>query len=122
MKKFLIFIGGFVAGIIATILVVFLFFTEPFDGLTIFPEKGECIITTNELVVFQVLEPNKALARTICFDRIVVLLVNHEGKTYFDRQRIEIPANKCARKIGVYQYIAEDDRVRTVPVVVIDYR
>jgi len=31
MKKFLIFIGGFVAGIMATILVVFLFWVEPYD-------------------------------------------------------------------------------------------
>lgn len=130
MKKFLIFIGGFVAGIIATILVAFLFLTEPDDGLSglmIFPEKGECIasININEIVVFQVLEPNMALASAVDtrnFDRITVLLVNHEGKTYFDQQRIEIPANKCARKIGTYRYTAEDGRVRTVPVVVIEYR
>jgi len=34
MKKFLIFIGGFVAGILATILVAFLFFVEPYDDWT----------------------------------------------------------------------------------------
>ena len=126
MKKFFIFIGGFVAGIIATILVAFLINVtkEPNDGLigfTIFPEKGECITTQNEIEVFQVLEPNMALARTGNIrDGIIVLLINYEGKTYYDQQKIKIPDNKCARQIGTYQYTAANDRVRTVPAVVIE--
>ena len=126
MKKFLIFIGGFVAGILATILVVFLAYVanKPNDGLlglTVFPEKGECITTKNEIKIFQVLEPNMALARTSdILDEIVVLLVNYEGKTYYDGQKIKIPANKCARQIGIYQYTTKNERVKTVPAVVIE--
>ena len=128
MKKFLIFIGGFVAGILATFLVVFLIYAanKPNDGrlgLTVFPEKGECMKIKNEITVFQVLEPNMALARAgnigDILDRIVVLLVNYEGGTY-DQQKIIIPANKCARQIGTYQYTSKDENVNTVPAVVIE--
>jgi hypothetical protein len=91
-------------------------------GLTIFPEKGECIATKGEIEVFQVLEPNMALARTgNILDGIVVLLINYEGKTYYDEQKIKIPANKCARQIGTYQYTTRRDNFgKTVPAVVIE--
>ncbi len=72
MKKFLIFTSGFVAGILATILVAYFISiaNKPNDdglaGLTVFPEKGECITTTSknrscEIEIFQVLAPNVAL-------------------------------------------------------------
>jgi len=142
MKKFLIFIGGFVAGIAATVFVVFLIYVanKPNDGLlglTIFPEKGECIsteyektdydmkkrrrVTTvmNDIEVFQVLAPNMALART--HDFTVVLLINYDGISYYDDQKIQIPANKCARQIGTYQYTTKRDNFgKTVPAVVIE--
>ena len=145
MKKFLIFIGGFVAGIIATILVLLLIskvMNTPNDngvvGLTIFSEKGECIkteyektdydyrrgdVTTvvNEIKVFQVLAPNMALVTTGEYDRIVVLLLNYDGKTYYDDQKIVIPANQCARQIGTYRYTTRQDKFeKTVPAVVIE--
>jgi len=128
MKKFLIFIGGFVAGVVATILVAFLIYAanQPNDGLlglTIFPEKGECITVKKEIEIFQVLEPNVALARTggILEDGIVVLLINYDGQSYYDEQKIKIPANKCARQIGTYQYTTRKDNFgKTVPAVVIE--
>jgi hypothetical protein len=127
MKKLLIFIGGFVAGILATILVAYLInvANQPNDGLlglTLFPEKGECITTKGQIEIFQVLEPNMALATTgDILDGIVVLLINYEGKSYYDEQKIKIPANKCARQIGTYRYTTKRDRIeRTVPAVVIE--
>ena len=148
MKKILIFIGGFVAGIIATILVLFLIskvMNTPNDdgvvGLTIFPEKGECITTeyettdydlnkgrittvvVNEIKVFQVLAPNMALATTGEYGGIVVLLLNYDGKTYYDNQKIVIPANQCARQIGTYRYTTRQDKFeKTVPAVVIEQK
>lgn len=96
MKKALLFIGGFVTGIVVTILVVVLInaVNQPndgFPGLTVFPEKGECITTSGKIEVFQVLAPNVALAWTGDFlysDRILVLLINYEGKSYYDEQKI----------------------------------
>ena len=128
MKKFLIFIGGFVAGILATIFAGYLIAiaNKPVDngllGLKVFPEKGECITTKEEIEIFQVLEPNMALAITgDLLDGMVVLLVNYDSKTYYDEQKIKIPTNKCARQIGTYQYTTKKDNFeKTVPAVVIE--
>ncbi len=126
MKKVLLFGSGFIAGIITTILVLTLIAVEnqPNDGLlglTIFPEKGDCITTSGEIEVFQVLKPNMALARTGGFtDGIVVLLINYDGGSYYDKQKIKIPAGKCARQRGTFQYTAKNDFIKTVPAVVIE--
>jgi hypothetical protein len=127
MKKVLLLFSGFVVGIIATILVVFLIYVanQPNDdglfGLTIFQEKGECITTESEIEVMQVVESNMALAWTGGYlDRILVLLINYDGKSYYDNQKIQIPANKCARQIGIYQYSAKNGMDKTIPAVVIE--
>ena len=69
MKKIWVFILGFVAGIVATFLVAVAISVsnrpnDGFPGLTVFSEKGECITTSGELEVMQVLAPNAALAHT----------------------------------------------------------
>lgn len=125
MKKLLLFGSGFIAGIIATILVLTLIVeNQPNDGLiglTIFPEKGDCITTKGEIEVFQVLQPNMALAHTAEFpDGIVVLLIKYDGKSYYDDQKIKIPTGKCAKQIGTYQYTTRDDIMKTVPAVVVE--
>jgi hypothetical protein len=127
MRKGLLFFSGFITGIVTTILVVFLIYGvyQPNDdgvlGLTIFPEKGECVAIKSEMKVLQVIEPNMALAIASDYrDGIVVLFINYEGKPYYDEQKIEIPATKCARQIGTYQYTAKNGMDKTVPVVVIE--
>ena len=147
MKRFLIFIGGFVVGVLATILVGYLFVigNKPIDdgliGLTVFPEKGECVKTTSkskstEIDVFQVVEPNMALGNIKNYtdkkmyggdnyrdydigNDVVVLLINYDGKTYYDDQKIGV-TNKCVRQIGTYQYTAKIGLEKTVPAVVIE--
>lgn len=128
MKKFLIFIGGFVAGILATIFTIYVIAiaNKPKDdgliGLTIFEEEGECIFTEGEIEVFQVLRPNMALAYSGSYvDRLVVLLVSYEDEGYYDGQKINISTSECARQIGVYRYTTREGRTeKTVPTVVID--
>lgn len=96
---------------------------DGFPGLTLFPEKGDCITTSGEIEVMQVLAPDVALAWTggiFYSDRIVVLLTNYDNKYYYDGQKIEIPSGKCARQIGTYRYTTKDERVKTVPAVVIE--
>lgn len=118
--------GGFVAGIMATMLVLFLMAVDelPNDGLiglTKFPEKGECIPTKTPLEILQVVEPNMALAETGNYsDRILVLLINYDGKSYYDQQKIIVPAKKCARQIGTYHYETRIGISKTVPAVVIE--
>lgn len=147
MKQILIFIGGFVAGILATILVgyIIVIANKPIDdglvGLTVFPEKGECLKTTSkskssEIDILQVVEPNMALGNIKNYtdkklyggeiyrhydigNDVVVLLINYDGKTYYDDQKIDV-TNKCVRQIGTYQYTAKIGREKTVPAVVIE--
>lgn len=148
MKKVLIFTGGFIAGVLATILVGYLVFLahKPNDGgligLTLFTEKGECLTTSStrnscEIEILQVLKSNTALgfikyytdeqlygreetSRNYDTDnQVVVLLMNYDNKTYYDDQKIDITA-KCARQIGTYQYDTKWEENKTVPVVVIE--
>ncbi|MBP7056728.1 MAG: hypothetical protein KBB52_07730 [Candidatus Omnitrophica bacterium] len=126
MKKILLFGGGFITGIVAAIVVLMLIaannqLNDDLLGLTIFPEKGECITTGGEIEVFQVLKPNMALAKIGEFpDEIIVLLVNYDGKSYYDDQKIKISTGKCVKQIGTYQYTTKDKFMKTVPTVVID--
>lgn len=146
MKSVLIFIGGFVTGILATFLFAYLtsVANKPNDGLlglTMFPKRGECLTTTSknktcEIEIFQVIEPNSALATIKYYsdeklyagktfrnydisNDVVVLLLNYDGKTYYDSQKINI-SNKCARQLGTYQYTSKNKFKKTVPVVVIE--
>lgn len=128
MKNTLLFIGGFITGIITTILAAILINAanqpnDGFPGLTLFSEKGECITTSGEIEVMQVLAPNVALARTgevYYSDRILVLLINYEDKFYYDEQKIKIPSGKCVRQIGTYRYTTTNKMVKTVPAVIIE--
>ena len=126
MKSFLIFIGGLIAGVLATFLFLYVMagVAKPNDGLfglTIFPQKGECIISKGEIEIFQVIQLNMALAETGKYpDLIMVFLINHDGKSYYDNQKITVPTKKCARQIGTYQYTTKMGIEKTVPAVVIE--
>lgn len=146
MKKFLIFIGGFVTGILATIFVLYVYSiankpNHGLLGLTIFKVKGECITSTSknkssEIEIFQVIEPNAALGTIKYYsdekfyggktyrdydigNDVVVLLINYDEKTYYDDQKIDV-SNKCVRQIGTYQYTTKNKFGKTVPAVVIE--
>lgn len=126
------FIGGFIAGIVTTLLVLFLInsksgsnddtadVSNDIPGLTLLPEKGECI-TQKNLEIFQTLAPNKALARFIeNSNLVIVLLTSYVDEYYYDNQVVPIPPNNCARRIGTYQYETSSGTFKTVPVVVIE--
>lgn len=147
MKQFLIFIGGFVAGVLVAILVGYyiIMVAKPIDdgliGLTMFPEKGECLKSSSkskssEIDILQVVEPNMALGNLKYYtdkkmyggeiyrdydieNAVVVLLINNDGKTFYDDQKIDV-SNKCIRQIGTYQYNANIGIEKTVPSVVIE--
>lgn len=120
MKFFL----GFVTGIIATIITLFLIYyrtsNEELQGLTLFKQKGECI-TKRKLKVFQTVKSDMALAQFGVFpNETLMLLVNYDGKAYYDDQKIIIPKNQCARQIGTYVYVTRMGVKKTVPAVLIE--
>jgi len=110
-------------------------------GLTVLPEKGECVKTSSksrstEIDIFRVVEPNMALGNIKnytdkkmyggdnCRDYdtgndVVVLLINYDGKTFYDDQKIAV-TNKCIRQIGAYQYATKIGIEKTVPAAVIE--
>lgn len=125
--------GGFVVGVIVTVLFLVVIGVyldgdysegavsgEDLPGLTLLPEKGECIIKSG-IEIFQTLKPNVALAQAGGVpNETLVLLINHEGDLYYDGQKIRIPSSKCARQFGTYQYETRDGNRRTVPAVAIE--
>lgn len=121
MKKIWVFIFGIITGIVLTILfatVSYVSSTSSNSGLNMFEEPGECLISRSSLKIFQVLEPTAALAMIKDdFSSGAYLLVNNEGKSYYDDQVIKLPTGKCFKQIGTYQYPTKDDRLKTVPVV-----
>lgn len=147
MRNIVYFTGGFIVGILVTILVGYFIVlaNKPVDegliGFTMFSKKGECLPTTSkykssEIDIFQVIEPNIALGVIKYYsdkklsggynyrdydiaNDIVVLLLNSDGKTYYDDQKIEV-TNKCVRQIGSYQYTTKDNFEKTVPAVNIE--
>ena len=147
MNRILTLIAGFIAGVLATLFVGYLLVIakEPIDdgliGLTVFPQKEDCLKTTSkskstEIDIFQVVEPNMALGNIKNFtdkkmyggdnyrdydiaSDVVVLLINYDGKTYYDDQKIDV-TSKCVRQIGTYQYSTKIGLEKTVPAVVIE--
>lgn len=125
MKKAILFGSGFICGILATILIAFFYSysnetNDGLIGLSIAAKKGDCI-PGKEIEVFQVLKPNMALANSGKFpDEVVVLLINYDGNSYYDNQKIKIPANKCAKQIGNYEYTTKSEIPRNIPAVVIE--
>ncbi len=125
MKKFkgvLLFLGGMVT-MLVILLIIGIFAGTSNNGITWLEEKGECI-TKSSIEVFQVLEPGMALANTKSeygYMGKVVLIVNNDGKAYYDEQIISAPKNGCIRQFGTYEYQTRKDKFwKTVPVVMVD--
>jgi hypothetical protein len=138
---------GFILGIFATIIAMYIYFTsnnadDGISRLNFFENPREC--TTNnskmkssEITVIQVTATNAALAnlRNYTYEKgfrgeirrdydiindVLVLLINYEEKSYYDDQKIEV-SGKCLRQIGTYQYQTQiGETWKTVPVVVIE--
>lgn len=146
-KNILIFVGGFICGIIA--LLIFQFALEnrdedALDGLELLEQKGECI-TTDNAKVFQVIALNAAIAVQIskknkinkdlgffsgvmnmadmamsAMEGKLMLVLGDENQAFYDNEEIKLPKDKCFRKVGIYQYETKDNDWKTIPAVKID--
>ena len=91
-------------------------------GLHIFDEPGE-IVKEEAIKVLQVLAKDAALVNGKNeygdYLGMVYLLMNNEGKYYYDDQMVKVPEGKVLRQVGVYQYPTRQDIVKTVPVIMI---
>lgn len=74
--------------------------TDGLIGLTLFPEKGECI-PGKQFEVFQVKHSNMALASSGSFPNdVTVLIINYDGKHYYDNQKLKSQQNNVPGKLG----------------------
>jgi len=126
MNKLSIYILGLISGVILTFAVGYLYInradSNEVPGLTLFEKDGECISKKKQIKIFQVVKQNAALAHLGDgrYDDLLILIINSEGKTYYDDQTITIHKSKCAKQIGTYSYESKMEVVKTVPVVIID--
>lgn len=121
MKKVLIFIGGFVIGILATLLFAYVNISNANEnnGIVMFDKPGK-IITENQLKVIQVLDQGVALANEYngeySIGGLTVLLIM-EDEYFYDDQIIELNSNQCFKQNGVYTYMNKMGNEMTVPIV-----
>ena len=122
MKKALIFLGGVVTGVQHTFLFAFMFSSQKEtsvkenSGLTMFEQPGD-VITEKSFKVIQALEQGAALADGEKEYMTTFLLVNDEGKYYYDHEIVKVPSGKVARQVGIFKYTSGGGLDRTVPVV-----
>ncbi len=126
MKNFLIYIVGFVSGII------FLSFvakcssnkaeeSNTLQGLTLFEQPAD-VMDITAFEVNDVISGGNAIARAgehtyrneYMYTGIEVLFLADENKSYYDGKVIYVSSDKCVRQIGVYKH-----SYKTVPVVAI---
>ncbi|WP_289730914.1 hypothetical protein [uncultured Alistipes sp.] len=117
---------------------------EEEPGITMFDEPGDSI-DANLFKVFQVINSKMALAFCVnelltpnvpdknlqsllnmlsqnlqnvqaVSQGTVVLLINDEGKLYYDDEIIKVPQGQQAKQMGIYQYSTESG-YKTVPIV-----
>lgn len=138
MKKWVIYLLGVVTGFVLTVLIAFILngksnsvpdvigesgteTEKSNDGINLFEEPGE-IIDEKSFEVFQVIAENAALVNGkgdgySVYSGPVYLIVNHDGKYYYDDEKINTPKGKVVRQIGIFQYPTKNDIVKTVPII-----
>lgn len=126
MKKWIVFVLGFVSGIVFLFLVLLIIgkSSSNDNGMTYFEKPDKCI-SKKDFKVFQVIGEGYALAEErLEFSsgitlpgNLLVLVTNDNGELYYDNQIIEVPKGKCMRQIGVYEYQTKSENWKTVPIV-----
>lgn len=141
MKQWMIFFSGFLTGVVVMVILA-LFLSKTRDtrnddsniinsesetrdnnpeGVKMFDEPGD-IINERSFKVFQVIAENGALVNGkgdghSLYIGPVYLLINNDGKYYYDEEKINIPKGKVVRQVGIYQYETKNEFIKTVPII-----
>jgi len=127
MKNWGIFFGGLGAGVVLTLLVIFLIglgmnSNGGLYGAKMFDKPGQ-IVHDRSFKVLQVIQDNAALVVAKGDSGLDVylgdlyLLINHDGTYYYDDQKIKVPSSKVVRQVGIYKYNAKSGNQKTVPII-----
>lgn len=125
MNKWVYFGLGVIAGIVLTFVFAYIYnasMAKGNDGLTWFEEPGE-VVDVKSYKVFQVIGDDAALVEGQTYENreiytgTVYLLINEEGKYYYDEEIIRVPDGKVVRQVGIYKYPTKSDFIKTVPII-----
>lgn len=137
MKQWVVFLGGVVTGAILTFVVLSIIANaqngrsdsiveeaKSDNNITMFDEPGDIVEDTN-FKVFQVIADDAALvtAKQDKYDDIylgkVYLVVNNDGKYYYDDEILKVKEGKVFRQVGIYRYPTRNEDVKTVPIIML---
>lgn len=123
MKKWLVFGGGFLSGVVLTFLVLLIIGLANSNnggliGATYFDEPVE-EIDVNSFEVMQVIQDNAALVRSKDTQTYgtIYLLVNNSGRYYYDDEVITVSGRQKVMYIGIYKYDTKSGIEKTVPII-----
>lgn len=105
-------------GILLLMLLPVAVFGQSTSGLVIFEKPGDAL-SIRSFKVSRSLDKDFAIARGLSDRRDnsyygLTVLLNQEGKYFYDDEIVNVPTGKEARIIGVYKY---QDEYKTVPVI-----
>ncbi len=123
MKKWLVFGGGFLSGVVLTFLILLIIGLANSNnngliGATYFDKPAE-EINVDSFEVMQVIQDNAALVRSKDFSTYgtIYLLVNDSGRYYYDDEIINISGKQKVMHIGIYKYDTKSGIEKTVPII-----
>jgi len=125
MKHLVGALAGMVVGAAITLVVVFVFkvgLPQVKEDIIWFEKVGDCM-TKENLKVFQIIAPNKALVgeeKDELLDKPIMLLVTHHKIHLYDEQVLPMPTGRCAKHAGNFSLETKDDGVKIIPVVVVE--
>lgn len=140
MKNWLVFLLGFIAGIVFTIFAAVIIAANNNNrdnGMTFFEQPGETFKLDRFEIMQTLGEGNYALAQgkvkyqyqetdwlsgekydVVSYkDSKFVLIINDNGEYYYDEQVIDVPKGKSVQQVGIYRYINKSEDMKTVPIV-----
>lgn len=135
MSKWLYFIGGVLVGII--FVLVFFYIIGTYNTTESRAEQTEVQtdnsnpkwfdapgdeIKEKSFKVMQVLEDHAALVfgnGEESYMNTLYLIVNKEGKFYYDQEIIDVPSDKVVKQVGIYRYETRQGIGKTVPLIMI---
>ena len=131
MKKLIVFLLGFIAGVafsFASLIIIGKFKTDSNqnDGMTFFEQSKDFYTIGGHFVVLQTVKENYALAYETVYNPfsytwnetgVIVLITNDDGEYYYDNLRLAVPDGKCMKQVGIYNYNNKNNEPKTVPIV-----
>lgn len=124
IRKFLLFFGGLLTGVILLFAISYIRTCNNHGPCIDIFEKPVQVISISDFRVIQVFDDGSALATadySVSGDPsnigVAVLFPVPEEGAYYDEQKIHIEEDKVLKQIGVFRYVNRQNVEKTVPVV-----